>query len=69
MSRPAVAKHLRVLKQAGLVQARKEGRRQIYRLAPGGQEELRRVLEEVSGFWDTALAAFKAYAEGSDAGD
>jgi DNA-binding transcriptional ArsR family regulator len=64
MSRPAVCKHLRVLKEAGLVKARKQGRKQVYRLAPPqGVEEARKVVEEVSRFWDIALQSFKRYAE------
>ncbi len=34
MSQPQVSKHLRVLKEAGLVRCRKEGRRRLYRLEP-----------------------------------
>lgn len=36
MSRPAVSKHLRVLRESGLVVERKEGRQRIYRLRSGG---------------------------------
>ena len=66
VSRPAIAKHLRVLKQAGLVEVQKDGRLQVYRLAPQGQTEVQQALAEVSRFWDRALAAFKEYAEASD---
>jgi DNA-binding transcriptional ArsR family regulator len=66
MSRPAVSKHTRVLKRAGLIRARKSGREQIYELAPMGRNAMRELiakLEEMSRFWDTALDAFKRYAE------
>ena len=66
MSRPAVSKHTRVLKRAGLIRARKAGREQIYELAPMGRNAMRELiakLEEMSRFWDTALDAFKRYAE------
>ncbi len=66
ISRPAVSKHTRVLKKAGLIRARKSGREQIYELAPMGRnaiEELIAKLEEVGRFWDIALDAFKRYAE------
>src|SRR5690242_3055916 len=66
MSRPAVVKHTRMLRRAGLIRSRKSGRERIYELAPGGREavaELIRKLEEVGAFWDTALGAFKKYVE------
>jgi DNA-binding transcriptional ArsR family regulator len=34
LSQPQVSKHLRVLREAGLVRCRKEGRRRLYRLEP-----------------------------------
>jgi DNA-binding transcriptional ArsR family regulator len=66
ISRPAICKHTRVLKRAGLIRARQRGREQIYELAPSGSqtiEELIGTLELVGRFWDTALDAFKRYAE------
>ena len=58
--------HTRVLKRAGLIRAKKSGREQIYELAPMGRDAVRQLiakLEEVSGFWDLTLDAFKRYAE------
>ncbi|MGH7916881.1 MAG: ArsR/SmtB family transcription factor [Candidatus Binataceae bacterium] len=66
ISRPAICKHARLLKQAGLIAATKNGREQIYELAPAGAEAVKELiakLEEVGRFWDTALDAFKHYAE------
>src|SRR2546428_527555 len=64
MSRPAVSRHLRVLREAGLVAAVPEGREMRYRLAhPQRLVEVRRYIERVSQFWDQALEAFKAFAE------
>jgi DNA-binding transcriptional ArsR family regulator len=60
VSRPAVSQHLRVLKEAGLVNDRAEGTRRIYRLDPEG---LRRVRDYFEGFWSDALDAFKEAAE------
>jgi DNA-binding transcriptional ArsR family regulator len=60
VSRPAVSQHLRVLKEAGLVTERQDGTRRLYRVDPGGLAELR---EYVEGFWEEALAGFKAAAE------
>jgi DNA-binding transcriptional ArsR family regulator len=66
ISRPAICKHARMLKQAGLIRAKKSGREQIYELAPHGGRAIQELivqLKEVGRFWDTALAAFKRHAE------
>jgi DNA-binding transcriptional ArsR family regulator len=65
MSRPAVSKHLSVLRRAGLVEVVARGRERIYYLAaqPGGLTEARAYFERASGFWDRALDAFKTFAE------
>ena len=65
-SRPAVSQHLRVLERAGLVRARREGTRNFYRVNGDGLAEL---LEYFEGFWDDALAAFKAAAESDEGGE
>ncbi|MHB8618960.1 MAG: ArsR/SmtB family transcription factor [Chloroflexota bacterium] len=63
MSRPAVSKHLRVLREAGLVESTKVGRQRLYRLAPGGLSHLQAALDEIGRFWATALDEFKQFAE------
>lgn len=60
VSRPAVSQHLRVLREAGLVEEERAGTRRVYRVAPRGLVALRRYLD---GFWEDALEAFKAEAE------
>jgi len=60
VSRPAVSQHLKVLKDAGLVEEHSEGARRIYALRREGLVELRDWLDS---FWDDALAAFKSEAE------
>ncbi len=60
VSRPAVSQHLRVLGNAGLVTHRKNGTRHLYELDQAGVVALR---AWVDGFWDEALARFKAAAE------
>ena len=62
VSRPAVSQHLKVLKDAGLVEEHSEGARRIYALRREGLAELR---EWLDGFWDDALLAFKIEAERS----
>ncbi len=64
VSRPAVSQHLKVLKEARLVVDRSEGTRRVYCIDPEGLGALRAWLDQ---FWDEALAAFKAEAEGRSA--
>jgi DNA-binding transcriptional ArsR family regulator len=65
ISRPAVSKHLRVLRDAGLVAVSARGREMMYRLYPTspGIAAARAYVDRVSQLWDDALAAFKAFAE------
>jgi len=60
ISRPAVSQHLRVLRQACLVQMRPEGTRRIYEVDPEGLAALR---EELDRFWARTLENFKRIAE------
>jgi DNA-binding transcriptional ArsR family regulator len=60
VSRPAVSRHLRVLRQAGLVHERREGRLRLYRADPAPLGELRDWLER---YWDERLDALRALAE------
>jgi DNA-binding transcriptional ArsR family regulator len=50
-----VSRHLRALKDGGLVVARPEGTRRVYRLNPEGVTALRAYLDRI---WDDALTAF-----------
>ena len=60
VTQPAVSQHLKVLKEAGLVDERRNGTRRLYRARPEGLAELREFLEE---FWDARLEALKREAE------
>ncbi len=60
MSRPAVSKHLAVLREAGLVWERKHGRENLYRLHRPALDEARSWLTE---FWRGKLGALKRLAE------
>ena len=60
ISRPAVSQHLTVLREAGLVDERRNGTRRFYRVRPEGLTELRKFLE---GFWDERLEMLKRDAE------
>jgi DNA-binding transcriptional ArsR family regulator len=63
VSRPAVSQHLKVLKQARLVEDRPVGTRRIYRLDPAGVAAMRAYLDQM---WDMALAAFAIAVEEQD---
>ena len=60
VTRPAVSQDLTLLKEAGLVDERRNGTRRLYRARPEGLAELREFLEE---FWDVRLEALKREAE------
>lgn len=60
VSRPAVSQHLKVLKEAGLVDDRSEGTRRIYHIDRKGLGAMRAWLDQ---FWDAALSAFAAELE------
>ena len=60
VTRPAVSQDLTLLKEAGLVDERRNGTRRLYRARPEGLAELREFLEE---FWDARLEALKREAE------
>jgi DNA-binding transcriptional ArsR family regulator len=61
MSQAAVSQHLRVLREAGLVTARKDGRHRYYQLRPAGLTELRDWLDELERFWQERLTALGDY--------
>ena len=60
ISRPAVSRHLRLLKEAGLVVEEPRGTRRIYRLHDEGVEAVRAYLERV---WGDAATRFRLVAE------
>jgi DNA-binding transcriptional ArsR family regulator len=60
ISRPAVSRHLRLLKEAGLVTDRPQGARNLYRLDDEGFEQVRAYLAQV---WADAIPRFRLAAE------
>ncbi len=67
-SNPAMSRHLRVLRTAGLVEikdqtARGDARERWFGLAQAPFEQLRGWLEEVEQFWSVQLASFKKHVE------
>ena len=60
ISRPAVSRHLRLMKDAGLVTDRAEGNRHIYRLDEAGVDRMLAYLDEM---WGEAATRFRLAAE------
>ena len=63
MTRPAVSKHLRVLRDARLVREDRDGRQRIYRLTPGPLRDLSQWVESYRTFWGTNLTSLKRHLE------
>ena len=59
LSQPGASKHLRILRDAGLVSVRKDAQRRIYRLAPGRLAELDAWLAPYRKFWSSRLDALE----------
>ncbi|UOY00736.1 ArsR/SmtB family transcription factor [Blastococcus sp. PRF04-17] len=57
VSRPAVSRHLRVLREAGLVRVRSDGKRRLYALDPRPLRELDDWLEPYRDLWAHRLDA------------
>lgn len=55
LSQPAVSKHLRVLRDAGLVEARVDGQHRLYRLTPEPLAELDQWLAPYRRMWERSL--------------
>jgi DNA-binding transcriptional ArsR family regulator len=65
LSQAAVSQHLKVLREAGLVDASRDGRFRRYRLRPQGLVELRDWLDELDRFWRERVRALGDYLERS----
>jgi DNA-binding transcriptional ArsR family regulator len=63
MSRPAVIKHVRLLKACGLVEVRRDGRESIHHLNPGPLRGVRDWVEHFDIFWDKRLQRLKRQVE------
>lgn len=61
LTQPAMSQHLRVLREAGLVNVRPESQRRIYSLRSNGFAELEAWLTSYRAFWQTNLDALEGY--------
>jgi ArsR family transcriptional regulator, cadmium/lead-responsive transcriptional repressor len=66
-SRQAVAKHLAVLEQAGLVTKRKQGREVLYQVEADRLDQATRAMADLAAQWDRRLATIKRLAEAAHA--
>ena len=63
LSQPGVSKHLKVLRAAGLVDSRADGRRRLYALRPEPLAEVAEWLEPYRVFWSDRLDALERHLE------
>jgi len=61
LSQPGVSKHLKVLRDAGLVDVRAEGKRRLYALRPEPLAEVDKWLEPYRAFWSKQLDALEQH--------
>jgi DNA-binding transcriptional ArsR family regulator len=63
LTRQAIAKHLRVLEEAGIVHSARSGRESLFKLDPKPLGRMKEHLELLSEQWDQALSRLKAFVE------
>jgi len=67
VSRPAISKHLRLLRRAHLVREHREGRHRVYQLNPDPLRAVDSWLEQYRSFWKMNLANLKTFVEAEHA--
>jgi DNA-binding transcriptional ArsR family regulator len=65
ISRPAISRHLRILRQAGLVRETRQAQTRIYALDPRPLAEVDRWLSRYRAFWGARLHDLKRHVEGT----
>ena len=63
VSRPAISKHLRLLRRAHLVEQRRAGRLRVYQLNPEPLKAVDSWLEQYRSFWQSSLTNLKTFVE------
>lgn len=61
ISRPAISKHLKILKECELVAIRKEGRESYYSIQPQKLKAVAEWVDQYTRFWEEKLDAFEQY--------
>ena len=67
VSRPAISKHLRLLRRANLVREHRRGRLRLYRLNPQPLQAVDQWLSQYRAFWSTKLVHLKTFVESGNA--
>lgn len=67
LTRTAVSKHLRILRQSRLVLVTKKGRERVYALNAEPLREVDAWVKSYEAFWDQQLQSFKEYVESASA--
>lgn len=67
VSRPAISKHLRLLRRTCLVKENREGRLRLYRLNPEPLKAVDSWIEHYRAFWRTSLNSLKVFVESENA--
>jgi DNA-binding transcriptional ArsR family regulator len=68
ISRPAISRHLRILRQAGLVHERRDARLRLYSLDPTALQSVDRWLDQYRVFWAGRLHDLKRHVESRSPG-
>jgi len=63
VSRPAISKHLRLLRRAHLVRENRQGRHRLYQLNPAPLKAVDSWLEHYRSFWSASLTNLKTFVE------
>jgi len=63
ISRPAISRHVRILRNSGLVKERREAQKRFYSLEPEGLKEIDRWLQPYRLYWAARLMDLKAIVE------
>ncbi|HYX68139.1 MAG TPA: metalloregulator ArsR/SmtB family transcription factor [Terriglobales bacterium] len=66
ISRPAISRHLRLLRRARLVEERRQGRHRFYRVNAQPLQAVDRWLEDYRAYWSGKLASLKAFVESEE---
>jgi len=69
LSQPAVSKHLRILREAGLVQARADGQRRLYSVRPEPLRAIDAWLEPYRHMWTSRLDDLEAHLDSMTDGE
>ena len=67
ISAPAISQHLKVLREAGLVQVRVEAQRRVYAINPDGLDEIEAWIHQVRQFWKGRLDVLEQELRGARA--